>query len=228
MQLDVTEGHITTALAGTLDQYATQWESSPDIECYECESGDSAFPLTDYQNVKLRFATLSSWHTFSGSQFDGYDDLDSVEVGNCEDDGLTVPARETVLSLWSLASSPLLIGSNLTELCSTDLTMLTNPAVLAVDQDGIVGGPVSHSRDEQVIEKTLRPGGVVVGLFDTGDTARSLSSSASGLGLERCEQGYAIKNLWSGASSTDSGRTIAARVPARGVALLEVSSLCGG
>jgi len=95
----VTEGSFTVALAGTLDEYATQWEVGPDIECYECEPGDSSFPLTDYKNVKQRFATVAKWHKFSGSQFSAYDDLDSVEVGNCEDDGLSVPARETVLSL---------------------------------------------------------------------------------------------------------------------------------
>ena len=66
MQLDVTEGHFTVALARTLDEYATQWEFSPDIECYECERGGSSFPLTDYKNVKLRFSTLAKWHKFGG------------------------------------------------------------------------------------------------------------------------------------------------------------------
>ena len=47
----------------------------------------SSFPLTDYKNVKLRFSTIATWHKFSGSRFDAYDDLDSVEVGNCEATG---------------------------------------------------------------------------------------------------------------------------------------------
>jgi hypothetical protein len=225
MQLDITEGNFTVKLAGTLDEYATQWEVSPDIECYECESGGSSFPLTSYRGVKLRFSTLANWHTFSGSQFAAYDDLDSVEVGNCEQDGLSVPARETVLSLWALASSPLIIGSDLTDLCTTDLKLLENTALLGVDQDGIAASPVSRGKDEQIVAKTVKTGDVVVGLFDTANATRSLSTNASALGLEPCKRGYALENLWSGERG-DSEGAITARVPARGVALFEVTSRC--
>lgn len=226
MQLDVTEGHFNTALASTLDEDATQWESSPDIECYECERKGSSFPLTDYQNVKRRFATLAEWHTFSGSRFAAYADFDSVEVGNCEDDGLSLPARETVLSLWSLASSPLIVGANLLELCPTDLRLLENTAVLALDRDGIVAAPIAAGRGEEIVAKTVGSGAAAVGLFDTGDRARSLSTSAAALGLAACGQGYTVQDLWSGQRSDSSG-TIAAAVPGHGVALLEVSSQCG-
>ncbi len=227
MQLDVTEGDFTVALAGTLDEYATQWEYSPDIECYECEREGSSYPLTDYRNVKLRFSTLAKWHKFGGSQFDAYNDFDSVELGNCEQDGLSMPGRETVLSLWSLASSPLIIGSNLTDLCQVDLSLLENTAVLAVDQDGIVASPISHGKDRQIVAKTVKTGDVVVGLFDTGDSARSLSTTASKLGMKPCARGYELENLWTGQQRTDSDPTITERVPAQGVALLEVTSLCG-
>ena len=227
MQLDVTEGHFTTALASTLDEYATQWEYSPDIECYECEAKGSPYPLTDYRNVKQRFSTLAKWHAFSGSQVDAYTDFDSVEVGNCEEDGLTVPERETVLSLWSLASSPLIVGSNLTALCATDLSLLENRAVIALDQDGVVASPISHGKDVQIVAKTVTSGDVVVGLFDTGHTARPLSTTASKLGIGPCPQGYALQNLWTGQQGTSTDGTVAARVPAGGVALLEVKPLCG-
>jgi hypothetical protein len=228
MQLDITEGQFSLTLASTLDEFATQWEYSPDIECYECEAKNSSFPLTDYDNVKLRFAALAKWHSFSGSPFGAYADLDSVEVGNCEDDGLSVPARQTVLSLWSLASSPLIIGTDLTHLCTPDLEMLENTSLLAVDQDGIVASPISHSRDRQVIAKTIAPGHVVVGLFDTGQGASRLSTNASALGLESCPSGYALANLWSAQQSVSADGKITATVPAHGVALLEVVSRCAG
>ncbi len=227
MQLDVTEGHFNLALADTLEEYATQWEYSPDIECYECEAEGSSYPLTDYRNVKLRFAALDKWHAFSGAQFDAYSDFDSVEIGNCEQDGLSVPARETMLSLWSLASSPLIIGANLTDLCATDLAMLENTRVLALDQDGIVAAPIASGKDERIVAKRLGTGEVAVGLFDTGSTARSLSTTTSALGLEACSQGYALQNLWTGQQRVQDGATISERVPARGVALFAISSQCG-
>jgi Alpha galactosidase C-terminal beta sandwich domain/Alpha galactosidase A len=227
MQLDVTEGRFNPKIASTLDEDATQWESSPDIECYECEHEEIGFPLTDYANVKRRFATLAKWHAFSGSAFAAYADFDSVEVGNCEGDGLSVPARETVLSLWALASSPLIIGANLTELCPSDLQLLENTAVLALDQDGIVGAPVARGHEQQVIAKTLGDGAVAVGLFDTAGHPRTIATDARRLGLASCSAGYTITNLWSGQVSTDTSTTIAPRVPAEGVALLEVTPLCG-
>ena len=39
MVLDVTQGHLTTAIAPTLMKYANQWEFPPDVECYRCEKG---------------------------------------------------------------------------------------------------------------------------------------------------------------------------------------------
>jgi hypothetical protein len=138
-----------------------------------------------------------------------------------------VPARETVLSLWSLASSPMIIGANLINLCQTDLDMLENTAVLAVDQDGVVASPVRSGTHEQVVAKTLDSGDVVVGLFDTGNTERVLSTSVSKLGLAPCKRGYALENLWTGQASTDSDGTVTAQVPPQGVALFEVKPLCG-
>jgi hypothetical protein len=132
-----------------------------------------------------------------------------------------------VLSLWSLASSPLIIGSDLNGLCSTDLSMLGNRAVLALDQDAVVAAPVSQRGDEQIVAKTVGPGEAVVGLFDTGDRGRSVSTSAAALGIESCGAGYALENLWTGRQRVVSDETIAAQVPAQGVALLRVTSPCG-
>ncbi len=227
MQLDVTEGHFTPGIAGTLDEDATQWESSPDIECYECEREESSFPLTDYRNVKLRFKTLASWHAFGGTQFNAYNDFDSVEVGNCEDDGLTLPARETVLSLWSLASSPLIIGANLTGLCQTDLSMLENTAVLAVDQDGIVASPVSSGRDEQVVAKALDSGRGGRGPVRHGQRRTPALDERVQARTRPVQAG-----LHAGEPVDPPGRAptaparSTAQVPAQGVALLEVKPLC--
>ena len=80
MQLDITEGSYTPKLGPLLDQYATQWEYSSDIEAYGTPG------LTDYTQVKKRFNTLALWEpTYGGSQYNGYNDFDSVEVGNCTD-----------------------------------------------------------------------------------------------------------------------------------------------
>lgn len=233
MQLDVTEGDYTVALGPTLDKYATQWEYTSDIENYGGKG------LTDYRNVAKRFRTLALWEPrYGGRRFDGYNDFDSVEVGNCRHsvsssdpfgsvsypngDGLTPPERRTVLSLWSLAASPLILGTNLTKLCRADLKLLKDRAVLSVDQDGIDSSMIVNGRKEKVIAKKEPPGGVVVGLFNTTGRRELISTTASAIGLPKRRR-YRLINLWTH-SATKSGRTIRATVAPHGVVLYRVTA----
>ncbi len=236
MQLDITEGSYTPKLGPLLDQYATQWEYSSDIEAYGTPG------LTDYTQVKKRFNTLALWEpTYGGSQYDGYNDFDSVEVGNCTDpvsattafghasytngDGLTYPERQTVLSLWSLASSPIILGTDLTQLCPQDLALLKNTAVLALDQDGVDASLIETQSGERVVAKTTPGGALAVGLFNTGLKEKVLSVSASTLGLAPSSSGYQVDDLWSGTSYDTTSSTFSQLIPSHGVALLEITPI---
>jgi len=231
MQLDVTEGSYTIALGPTLDQYATQWEYTSDIENYGGKG------LTSYPNVARRFTTLALWEpTYGGRIFDGYNDFDSVEVGNCRNsvgstdpfgsvsypdgDGLTVQARQTVLSLWALASSPQILGTNLTQLCPADVRLLMNRAVLSVEQDGIDASLVTNGATDKVVAKTEPGGDVAVGLFNTTPKPETVSTTASAIGLPASSR-YQLTNLWTH-GVTGSGSTISASVPPHGVAFYQV------
>jgi Alpha galactosidase C-terminal beta sandwich domain/Alpha galactosidase A len=233
MQLDVTEGDYSTVLGPTLNEYATQWEYTSDIENYGGKG------LTSYHNVAKRFKTLSLWEpAYGGKIFNGYNDFDSVEVGDCESDvgstdpfgsvnypkgdGLSLHQRQTVLSLWSLASSPLILGTNLTKLCQTDLNLLKNQAVLSVDQDGIDASMITDTPDARVVAKTEPDGDVAVGLFNTTGRAETISTTASAIGLPTTSS-YELTNLWTSQTST-SGSTITATVPSHGVAFYQVTS----
>ena len=232
MQLDVTEGSYTVALGPTLDQYATQWEYTSDVENYGGKG------LTSYPNVAKRFTTLALWEPrYGGRVFDGYNDFDSVEVGNCRNavgstnrfgsvsypdgDGLTIPERQTVLSLWSLAASPLILGVNLTRLCRPDLKLLENRAVLSVEQDGIDASMITNGHTAKVVAKTERNGDVVVGLFNTTAKAEVISTKAFAIGLPGGGH-YRVTNLWTH-RVTSSGTTISANVPPNGVAFYRIS-----
>jgi hypothetical protein len=234
MQLDVTEGSYTIALGPTLDKYATQWEYTSDIENYGGKG------LTSYANVARRFTTLALWEpTYGGRIFAGYNDFDSVEVGNCtnsvgstdpfgsvsypDGDGLTVHGRQTVLSLWALASSPQILGTNLTQLCRADLRLLMNRAVLSVEQDGIDASMIVNNTTEKVIAKTERSGDVVVGLFNPTTKPEVISTTASAIGLPGSAR-YQLSNLWTH-RDTRSGSTITATVPPNGVAFYQVSPI---
>jgi alpha-galactosidase len=209
--------------ATTWSTLANGWRTTGDIECY-CGSGGSSYPLTDYGNVSSRFNAAASWQPYAGPIVEGWNDMDSIEVGNGTNDGLTEPERETQLSLWSLASSPLILGTDLTNLDSADLSLLKNTAVIAVDQDAIPGDRVLTGTNEQVFDKREKAGDYVVGIFNTDTSAsHSFTVNLAQLGLAGSAN---LTDLWSG-DSLGSGSSITETVPAGGVALVKAVPTSG-
>ncbi|HTU49166.1 MAG TPA: glycoside hydrolase family 27 protein [Acidobacteriaceae bacterium] len=219
MVLDVTQGNYTRAIAPTLMKYANQWEFAPDVECYDCEKKGSSYPLTSWNDVAKRFNYVAEWQPYAGPG--GFNDYDSIEVGNGSNDGLTPVERQTQLSLWALGASPLLLGVDLTHLDSVDLQYLKNTTVLAVDQDSIAAKRIVNSGTQQVFLKKEPNGDVIVGLFNTGHQAEIVSVGLSAVGLPEKEGGYSLENLWTGKMEKTAG-TIKAKVPSHGVVLYRV------
>jgi hypothetical protein len=215
--LDITQGSYTSKIAPTLMRYANQWEFAPDIECYSCEQGNASYPLTSWANVKGRFNYVAQWQPYAGPG--GFNDYDSIEVGNGSNDGLTPAERQTQLSLWALGSSPLILGVDLTHLNATDLSYLKNTAVLSVDQDSIAAKRIVNGSAQQVFAKTERGGDVVVGLFNTAAKAQQISVSPASIGLPAGKR-YTLDNLWTYRTGTATG--VSATVPPHGVVLYRV------
>ena len=210
IELNATEGAYDAAIAPTLDKYATQWEYSPDVE-----TGNSN--LTSYQSVDVRFNTAALWQSYGGAG-KGFNDLDSVEVGNGQTpgnptdisgvtsrtDGLSLDGRETQLALWSLASSPIILGSDLTTLNPAqnpvDYALLKNKEVLKVDQDSIDASRIVDTPSEQVFAKTEPGGDTFVGLFNTSySQPEEISTTAKALGLSG-HSSYQVQDIY-GANS---------------------------
>ncbi|MGH9325285.1 MAG: alpha-galactosidase, partial [Terriglobia bacterium] len=219
MVLDVTQGSFTRAIAPTLVKYANQWEFAPDIECYRCEKGGGSYPLTIWRNVRKRFNDVAEWQPYAGPG--GFNDYDSIEVGNGKNDGLTPTERQTQISLWALGAAPLILGIDLTHLNQLDLEYLENTAVLAVDQDSIAAKRVLNAGDRQVFAKREPNGDAIVGLFNIGGNAEKVSVKASAVGLPESGRGYTAKNLWTG-KMQKIGSTLSAIVPSHGVVLYRV------
>ncbi len=224
MILDITQGSYTRSIALTLVKYANQWEFAPDIEAYSLEKDGNSYPLTSWANVKKRFDYAAEWQPFAGPT--GYNDYDAIEVGNGKNDGLTPDERMTQLSLWAIASSPLILGVDLTHLNPQDLQeYLKNTAVLAVDQDGIAAKRLVNTRSRQVFAKMEPNGDVIAGLFNIGAKAEKISIQVSTLGLPENSKGYSLDNLWTGRTNKTDGTTVSATVPPHGVVLYRVQGL---
>jgi alpha-galactosidase len=166
---------------------------------------------------------LSNFHVNVGlTSFAGpgaWNDPDMLEIGN----GMSATENQSEFSLWAEMAAPLIEGSNLVSASSSTLSILTNRAVIAVDQDslGKQGTEVSSVGGLDVLAKPLANGDVSVALFnETGSTA-TISTTAAAIGKSGASS-YTLTNLWTGTTSTTSG-TISASVPAHGTVMFRVA-----
>jgi hypothetical protein len=187
--------NLPIANATTWRQYANSWRTQGDVECY-CGPGanGSGYPLTDWSHVTSRFTSAANWQQYAGPG--GWNDLDSLELGNGDQVGLTTDQRRSQLTLWSMAASPLLLGTDLTNLTSTDLAMLSNDRVLDVDSDGVAAKRIVNSGSQQVFSKRESAGAYVVALFNTATSGnQTVSVNWSQVGFSGSGD---VTDLWSG------------------------------
>lgn len=170
-------------------QYANGWRIDGDIECY-CSS--TSFPLTNWNNVSGRFTDVPPWARFAGSG--GWNDLDSVEVGNGSNDGLTTDERQTQLTLWAVSAAPLVLGTDMTNIDSTDLGMLTNDEVIGVDQHGHPAHPLDRLTQQQVWVAANGDGSYTVALFNLGSGSATVTANWTDVGFGGSAS---VRDLWS-------------------------------
>ncbi|HEY2795937.1 MAG TPA: glycoside hydrolase family 27 protein, partial [Micromonosporaceae bacterium] len=187
--------NLAIGSAATWKQYSNGWRTGGDIECY-CGSGGASYPLTQWSSIQGRFAQVANWQPYGGPG--AFNDYDSIEVGNGSNDGLTAPERQSQLSLWAMAASPLILGTDLTHLDATDLGYLKNTAVIAVDQDAIDASRIVNNGNQQVYSKTESNGNVILGLFNySGTASRTVSVNLAQAGITGSAT---ATDLWSGTS----------------------------
>lgn len=139
-----------------------------------------------------------------------WNDPDMLEVGN---GGMSAAEYRTHFTLWSMMSAPLLIGSDLRKATAETFDILSNPDVIALDQDalGKQGTVVSGSGGLVVMAKELANGDRALSLTnETGSTA-TISARTDALGIGN-RAPYALKELWTKAASTNTSGIISASV----------------
>jgi alpha-galactosidase len=145
-----------------------------------------------------------------------WNDPDMLEVGN---GGMTQTEYRTHMSLWALLAAPLLAGNDLRTMSKETIELLTNPEVIAIDQDalGRQGRRISQQGKLEVWAKPLADGRVAAGLFNRGEERASVTARWLDLGIRgraRVRDAWARKDLGSFADG------FTAAVEPHGVALV--------
>ncbi len=149
-----------------------------------------------------------------------WNDPDLLQIGN---GGSSALEYRSEFSLWAEMAAPLITSTDVASLSAGALAIYENRKVVAVDQDplGRPGVPVSNADGLWVMTKKLQGGDRSVLLFNSTNTAATITTSAAAVRLPGAS-GYRLENLWTGHVAGTDG-VISAFVPAHGVAMFRVS-----
>jgi alpha-galactosidase len=186
---------IWLTISWALDEdYISNWQQTSnarriqgDVEC----EGDCPL-LTEWPRIEVRFLDLPSWEHTSGPTL-GWNDLDSLEIGNGATDGITDTEQQTAMTLWAMANAPLSIGGDLTRLTVFGKQALTNDEVLAVDRSGHPATQI-NAGFTQVWASNLGHGAYYVALFNLNALPSSVTFDWKDLGFANAVQ---MRDLWS-------------------------------
>jgi len=208
----------------SLCQYgmADVWKWGPSI-------GGNAWRTTgdiqdNWSSVRGIFTSQNGHQDYVGPGY--WNDPDMLMVGivgfgNTHPTHLKPNEQITHISLWSLLSSPLLIGCDLTRLDPFTKALLTNDDVLDVNQDslGRPAGRIAETGDAQIWARPLADDTHAVGLVNLGSDRQDITVSWSQLGLSGPQP---VRDLWQrkDLGAFKDGYTVP--VPAHGTVLIKV------
>lgn len=172
--------------APALAKYADCWRTTGDIR-------------DNWDNFSKIGFSQSRWAPWSGPGH--WPDADMLVVGlvgwgpKLHYTKLTPDEQYTHISLWSLFSSPLLIGCDLARVDPFTYSLLSNDEVIDVNQDplGVHGAPIVENKDEAVYVKQLEDGSMAVGLFNKTLVPREITIKMNELGFYELKT---IRDLW--------------------------------
>ena len=180
------------------------WRTTGDIG----DRWTSMIGILDQQVGLEKYSGPSAWN-----------DPDMLEVGNGH---MTWNEYVAHFSLWALLNAPLIAGNDLRTMSDSTRFILTNKAVIAVDQDwgGQQGSLVHTEGNTQVWVKPMHDGSKAVILLNRGTSPTTISIHLADLGL-RPSSKYQAVDLWSH-SIEQLDQTLQSGVPAHGAAMFIV------
>ena len=188
MVLSLSPGPAPVEQAEHLKQYANMWRITDDF-------------WDDWRLLKGMFERAEKWCIHAGPGH--WPDADMLPLGalrqcdNPEDwTHFTQAEQRTMMTLWSMMRSPLMIGAEMTKNDEFTNSLLQNADVLAIGKESFCGHPLWTTAEESVWVAPRRDGqGVYVALFNLSAETRTVSVAST-----QYEGGSTATELWNGKS----------------------------
>jgi len=216
--LSLSPGAAPLEKAEELRQYAQMWRISDDV--WDLWHSDEPFP----QGVANQFANAAKWASMSGPGH--WPDADMLPIGRLgpapgweqpRNSRLTHDEQRTMVTLWSIFRSPLMVGGDLTAADDWTTALLTNPEVIAVDQHSTKGHAViTNDRNIAWLAKPATGTGYYLAVFNITAQPQKVQYAWKELSLNGAE--YKLRDLWQHKDLV-SGKSIDVTLPSHGCAL---------
>lgn len=215
MVLSLSPGPALIDQAWYYEKYANMWRITDDF-------------WDDWELLKNMFMRCEQWqeHVRAGC----FPDCDMLplgrigrEFGHERNTNFTRDEQITMMTLWCIFRSPLMLGAELTMLDDWTLSLLTNKRVLALLEDGHTARQVM--RDNAQAVWAAGSGRVYTALFNLSDEERVCETTVEALteSLFVDISVHSALELWTEEQMTVENGKISTRIPAHGAKLFELN-----
>lgn len=213
--LSLSPGPAVIEKAWHLSRNANMWRITDDF----WDSWDS---------LKAMFRRCEIWSTHVRRGC--WPDCDMLPLGRlalCSKEGgrptnFTKDEQKTLMTLWCIFRSPLMMGGELRLCDNWTLSLLTNPEVLHLETGCFGAEQLERTEKEAVWVSTDRSGGKNLALFNLSEREIKISVSLESLGLTGKA---AVRDLWARKDIAPAEYSVHATVSAHGAVLYRISSL---
>ena len=183
---------------------------------WHCSAQDKGKSYTTWPNCMNMFDGFTYWSHISGRNkviLDG----DFIRLNKFDTDA----EKQTVVSLQLMAGGPIAVADQYNTI-GNNTKFYTNEEMLALNEDGFVGKPLSdrlNDKNNEIWYGQMSNGDYVIGLFNRNDNTNSVSVNFSELGISG---EWNVRDLWAHA---DEGKatSVSANIPTHGCKIIRLS-----
>ncbi|HUO07269.1 MAG TPA: glycoside hydrolase family 27 protein [Phycisphaerae bacterium] len=185
-----------------------------------------------WKSLKEQFARLDAWTPYRGEGH--WPDADMLPLGNVRaftKNGwthFTHDEQRTMLTLWSIARSPLIVGANLPANDDFTLSLLSNDEILAVDQHSINNRQLSR-KDDLIVWTADVPNSPdrYVALFNAQENKKGATPQVATVTVNLSDMNLsspvAVRDLWTHQNLPNTDTAITATLLPHTAALYRLS-----
>ncbi len=199
--LSLSPGETPVARADHVKKYAQMWRISDDFW--------DEWPLLEAQ-----FTRLENWNSHRSPG--AWPDADMLPLGRlalgARDTKFTPAEQRTLMTLWAIARSPLIMGGDLRYLDQSTIDLLTNDGVIAVNQHSSDNQPHFLADGQRVWTAKAPNGDTYLAIFNTqsGDKPRAIPVCLKDIGLKGPVRS---RDLWTQATGGSDSLVLAVLEP---------------